>query len=74
MYIYSFEFAQSYFHPKKIRDWFAQSWFVLYPIMLHINPLYISNIYIPPRNKWWKRQKQKNLQKQYGRIAMQISN
>ena len=24
--VYSFEFAQSYFHPTKISDWFAESW------------------------------------------------
>ena len=24
--VYSFEFAQSYFRPMRIRDWFAQSW------------------------------------------------
>ena len=24
--VYSFEFAQYYFRPKEIWDWFAQSW------------------------------------------------
>ena len=38
--VYSFEFAQSYFHPMDIWDWFPQTW-----IRPHFNILALSYIY-----------------------------
>ena len=50
--VYSFEFAQSYFPPTEIWDWFAQSW--IRPRVLLYKPLCIiqfTQFWIRPQTK-----------------------
>ena len=41
--VYSFEFAQSYFRPSWIWNWFTQSWICPFSILIHY-PLYIIQL------------------------------
>ena len=63
----SFDFAQSYFHPQEIWNWFTQSW--IHPLCHFVTWSFIDNSISPVLNSPYRSEGKKGENKTWGKIV-----